>query len=33
MVEASHLAPLQARRPLKPHYLVRNQRGGRLVPE
>lgn len=31
MVEASHLEPLMARRPRKPHYLERGQRGGRLV--
>ena len=33
MVELSHLESLRACRPRKPHYLVRGQRGGRLVPE
>ena len=31
MVEASHLDPLRARRPRKPHCLMRGHRGGRLV--
>lgn len=33
MVKVSHLESLRAYRPLKPHYLMRGQRGGRLVSE
>lgn len=33
MVEVSHLESLRAYRPRKPHYLMRGQRGGRLVSE
>jgi len=31
-VEASHLNPLRARRPRKPHYLMRGHRGGGSFP-
>ncbi len=33
MVETSHLEPLRARRPRRPHYLERGRRGGRLVSD
>jgi len=33
MVETSHLEPLRARRPRKPHYLERGRRRGRLVSD
>ena len=32
MVEVAHLESLRACRPRKPHYLMRGQRGGQLVP-
>lgn len=33
MIEGSHLEPLRARRPRKPHYLERGRRGGQLVSD
>lgn len=33
MVKHSHLKSLRAYPPLKPHYLMRGQHGGRLVSE